>query len=579
MHRMLLLIFQMKFFFPSESFTTNRISQLVQFSASIIEHLSPVPSGSFECWFYLEQSTLPRSESVIQQILLSDMLVSISKVVLSSPVHAQGVPIQRSQVLFFEFHSIHSTFTENQMLWNVHPKAKIIIFVPGQSCVDIPLAVHSVFKLRFQVIYLLVDSGLICRSLPLVSKMLEYREPFPMAALFDDYTRDLEGHPIVCVTLGLDSALYNSVKGIYQGPSIVWLEYTARMLNATPRSFFTACTMMNYECFSKAIVRKDRFNDLILDTVGVLRVSPSLFTRVDPSSMVIVTPRGSRFTVDELFSNPLSLAVWIVLVVFLVALKILKIFFPSHFKNDLFLVSLCGLEIKSMKKSSSSERMAVTALTIFFFIVLNAYETKLISLMTSKPRNEDIDSIEDLNRTGIAILLPPHKLSKIEEESLNLRFEHISGSMDGDGVLAVGRTYLFDSGSAALLKHMCRGDDKMFSLYKVLDEKVKMTILGNYIFKPDLMDPFARTHKRMVESGLQSFLKDKLAIQNVGGLLRYSYLKQPAEVVTVLDIEDLKPAWVSFGIGLLICCGVFCWEVLVGLVLSKFKIKFKKYLL
>ncbi|EDS39204.1 conserved hypothetical protein [Culex quinquefasciatus] len=394
--------------------------------------------------------------------------------------------------------------------------------------------------------------------------MLEYREPFPMAALFDDYTRDLEGHPIVCVTLGLDSALYNSVKGIYQGPSIVWLEYTARMLNATPRSFFTACTMMNYECFSKAIVRKDRFNDLILDTVGVLRVSPSLFTRVDPSSMVIVTPRGSRFTVDELFSNPLSLAVWIVLVVFLVALKILKIFFPSHFKNDLFLVSLCGLEIKSMKKSSSSERMAVTALTIFFFIVLNAYETKLISLMTSKPRNEDIDSIEDLNRTGIAILLPPHKLSKIEEESLNLRFEHISGSMDGDGVLAVGRTYLFDSGSAALLKHMCRGDDKMFSLYKVLDEKVKMTILGNYIFKPDLMDPFARTHKRMVESGLQSFLKDKLAIQNVGGLLRYSYLKRPAEVVTVLDIEDLKPAWVSFGIGLLICCGVFCWEVLVG---------------
>ncbi|KAL1398989.1 hypothetical protein pipiens_002293 [Culex pipiens pipiens] len=379
--------------------------------------------------------------------------------------------------------------------------------------------------------------------------MLEYREPFPMSALFDDYTRDLEGHPIVCVTLGLDSALYIPVKGIYQGPSIVWLEHTARMLNATRRSFSTACTIMNYECFSKAIVRKDGFNDLILDTVGVLGVSPSLLTRVDPSSMVIVTPRGSRFTVDELFSNPLSLVVWIVLVVFLVALKILKIFFPFHFKNDLILVTLCGLEVQSMQKSSRSERMAVTALTIFFFIVLNAYETKLISLMTSKPRHEDIDSIEALNRTGITILLPPGKLSKVEEDSLNLRFEHISEAMDGDGVLTVGRTYLFDGGSAALLKHMCRGDDKMFSQYKVLDEKVKMTILGNYIFKPDLVDPFARTHEIMIESGLQSFLKYKLDIQHVGGLLRYSYLKRPAEVVTVLDIEDLKPAWVSYGIG------------------------------
>ncbi|KAL9703972.1 hypothetical protein quinque_007490 [Culex quinquefasciatus] len=183
--------------------------------------------------------------------------------------------------------------------------------------------------------------------------------------------------------------------------------------------------------------------------------------------------------------------------------------------------------------------LAFHTLIIFFFIILSVYEVKIMTLMTNRPRHADVKSIEDLNRKGIKVWCPPHKLSPGDEKNLNLDFE----SMDNESNTLDGiHTYLFDEQSALLFEHMCGGNTELYSLYIILGEKLRMFIIGNVIFNPTLMEPFRLTHESLIESGIHRFLREGLISHTVGGLHTYKSYQQKQQVTSMLNIEDLLPA-------------------------------------
>lgn len=454
--------------------------------------------------------------------------------------------MERASLIFFEFRSNASVFRESSMLWRANARTKMFTFVRGRSCRDIPSSIHSELGARLEVYYLLVDADLICRSLPLTKEMLEYRRTDPMEFLFADRTRQLNGYRINCVLMGRFNFLYLPINGKGIGPSLSWLRVTAMMVNATFDFIFGSCLALDDDCWKKYICRKGGFNDIILDTFSIQELDAITMPRLDVSSFVILTPRGAHFGVEELLVAPFSLAVWIVLILFVVTLKFVETYFSTFFRNDLILLPLCGLERQNFLKTSRIERITLTALIIFFFIILSVYEVKIMTLMTNRPRHADVKSIEDLSRKGIKVWCPPHKLSPGDEKNLNLDFE----SMDNESKTLDGiHTYLFDEQSALLFEHMCGGNTELYSLYIILGEKLRMFIIGNVIFNPTLMEPFRLTHESLIESGIHRFLREGLISHTVGGLHTYKSYQQKQQVTSMLNIEDLLPAWLVLGVG------------------------------
>ncbi|EDS29424.1 conserved hypothetical protein [Culex quinquefasciatus] len=356
---------------------------LDELSVSIVNYLETVSFGPFECWFYRERwSKLPEDNSTIEHLLTLNSLSLVPKKVISSPFDVKHAAIEQSSLIFFEFRSNESVFSEESILWQWQPQTKLLIFATGQSCRDIPTGVHNQFKARLEVFYLFLDADLICRSLPLTREILVFKRSVPLAVLFEDRT------------------------------------------------------------------------------------------------------------------------------------------------------------------------------------LLSVYEVKITTLMTNRPRHADINTIEDLKRNGIKVLLPPMKLSAYEEKLIDLQFEHIDPSTQMENSLDGIHSYLFEEQSAVLYKFMCQEEDKERCMaYTSLSEKVKLLMRGNYIFNPTLMEPFSWIHQLLIESGIHNFSRENITSFVVGGLLKYRTLSDNAQVANMLNIADLKPAWISLGIGYAVGFSVAVFEL------------------
>ncbi|EDS34166.1 conserved hypothetical protein [Culex quinquefasciatus] len=241
---------------------------LDELSVSIINYLETVSFGPFECWFYRERwSKLPEDNSTIEHLLTLNSLSLVPKKVISSPFDVNHAAVELSSLIFFEFRSNGSIFREESILWQLQPQTRLLIFARGQSCRDIPTRVHDQFKARFEVFYLFLDADLVCRSLPLTREMLEFERSVPLAVLFEDRTRQLNGYPLSCVAFGIDIFHYANMNGVGVGPTMVWIVETAKLLNTTVKMVFSYCEQLNDECWKNAVIRGDGFNDIIIDVI------------------------------------------------------------------------------------------------------------------------------------------------------------------------------------------------------------------------------------------------------------------------------------------------------------------------
>ncbi|EDS39206.1 conserved hypothetical protein [Culex quinquefasciatus] len=542
-----------------ESISPQRMVQLVQISESIINYLEPLLPSPFECWFYYEQSNLPKNESVIRHILTSNESILTPRVVLSSPFDPFKLPTSRARLVFFEFSAENSTFAESDLLVIAAPETKYIVIVRGRSCSEIPPSIWVAFNERVRVVYLLVDGDLICLNSPLAKKLMEFRRPFLVDVLFDDSTRDLNGYPIKFVTLGFGNYLYAKINGKLQGPNIIpdiqdpVVQYAVDLQNS--KMFFLKLFVIafagqvlpsysispermiqlvnistdiiqyrksiltnSFECwfiyeqsclprnesviqhvltsteliFTPRVVLSSPFNlddTLITRTrliffefrtdVYTFAAEDALLMGVHPKTKFVIIVRGRSCaeippSIHEAFKlrlNAVYLLVDADVICRYVSLvrELLEIRRPFAV-DELFddgTRDLNGYPIKFVTLGFGNYLYATNNDKLFGSSIVCAYETKLISLITSRPRHATFKSIQDLNRAGIKVLLPPYKLSKYQEDFMDIQFEPML-DVSTFTALDMVHSYLFDEAS---LKYSSKETVRQGSSYTALAEK------------------------------------------------------------------------------------------------------------
>ncbi|KAL1398571.1 hypothetical protein pipiens_002371 [Culex pipiens pipiens] len=120
------------------------------------------------------------------------------------------------------------------------------------------------------------------------------------------------------------------------------------------------------------------------------------------SGDVFAVPR-SAVSMVQLFTMPFSWQVWTTLALILAMAEIVHLLFPGSLKNDPILLVLCGFEKYDLHRSGQLEKFLLMPLIVLMFFAICAYETKLLSLMTSKPAAKTIRTIQELVDSGIQI--------------------------------------------------------------------------------------------------------------------------------------------------------------------------------
>ncbi|KAL1377660.1 hypothetical protein pipiens_004139 [Culex pipiens pipiens] len=122
-----------------------------------------------------------------------------------------------------------------------------------------------------------------------------------------------------------------------------------------------------------------------------------------PHAMVIAAPSGRRLTALEIFTIPFQRELWIWLMTFLLISVLLMLLFPTGFTNNLILLPVCGFDRRQFHLVSTLEKTFLIALIVIYFVLLSAYQAKIITLMTEFPHAADPRTLDDLLRNNMTV--------------------------------------------------------------------------------------------------------------------------------------------------------------------------------
>ncbi|KAL9708097.1 hypothetical protein quinque_011615 [Culex quinquefasciatus] len=193
------------------------------------------------------------------------------------------------------------------------------------------------------------------------------------------------------------------------GRLIEWICNTLRHLNGTCDPYQVKCEGTDLEqCYNVARwYNASRLYDVTLDTLVYTEYLSNFLYSTIPDKLQVAAPRGRRLTAYELFAIPFRRELWIALTISIVLSYLLTWIRPNLFQNDLVLMSICGFERHDLNQVSRLEKITMISLIIVTFVLLSAYEAKLVAFMSSFPYAASPRSFGDLLRSGITI--PVHE--------------------------------------------------------------------------------------------------------------------------------------------------------------------------
>ncbi|XP_052565967.1 uncharacterized protein LOC128093406 [Culex pipiens pallens] len=281
---------------------------------------------------------------------------------------------------------------------------------------------------------------------------------------------------------------------------------------------------------------------------------PSLvLVHADPETNVILVPRGRTLNVFELFKAPFTTEAWILLLLIIISLEVLSFILPSQFKNDPALFLICGLERYDLHKAKRWEKMIFFAFIIFFFLMTNAYETKIISMMASKPTHRSIKTIEELVKAEIPTKANFNHVIKLDLGQLNKTLQNATEDLSSmDGVSA----YLATRTKSEIFLPIYHFDYSLQrTSYLIMAETLGLLIgaLQTSDRNP-LQGVLEASHATFVEGGLLDHYTERMK-------MKYFYHRRRTQPQaengrTLLGIDDLAPAWIALGHDVLQVSGI-----------------------
>lgn len=284
----------------------------------------------------------------------------------------------------------------------------------------------------------------------------------------------------------------------------------------------------------------------------------TVFTTI-PMITRILVPRDRPLNAAELLLLPFSREVWILLLVILVMAEVMKQIFPDHFKNDPILLVVCGFERHDLHQAGRWEKIVLHSLIILMFFASNAFETRIISLMISKPSIQRIKTLEDAARAGVRFFADLDRFpwfanhSQIGKLFVN-GIQEFYETTPGMGVFV-------DDDTAKIAPITSFDYERKQPFYEALDFR-SLDAFNAYLmsFRNPFLVEFEHIHLKLVEAGIYEWWNQhniRLIINAVVGRRE----RDDVDSKIYLDMDDILPAWMILGVGCGIAMVVFIWEL------------------
>lgn len=346
-----------------------------------------------------------------------------------------------------------------------------------------------------------------------------------------------------------------------------WVEETARHMNTEAVEYQHNCSKLTgksfYHCLMECKGNQNPLDIIFLyiymtNANSRYRRAPVIYTSI-PLHMKIAVPRDRPLNVAELLVMPFSWQVWVLLIVIFVLSEIIKHRFPGSFKNDPTLLAVCGFEQHDLNQAGRSEKILFLSLITLMFFITNAFETKIVSMMISKPSVQRIQTLADLAKSNLRfhedLEASPHFAAHPVMSSMVVHGEAPTFSETVPGV-----AMLWYSDFAEVRLDVSFDFVRMQPFYVLLDYEFTIGPETYEIWYRDIFAEALRsTHLSLVENGIMKCSKDLWR-----RLVRLKHLGRRArreiENKVELEFDDMQPGWMVLLVGLLCSVAFFLGE-------------------
>lgn len=545
---------------PISTYTTEALDYLLR----SIEFLVSVKPGLFSCVFIDFSPHFPY-DNILNALLQSPRLEYVVKYVANGSYteEMEKLPLHPSLLIIHPGQDLEH-LKRNETKYNLYNY--VVLFNPLTRMLVLGEPLDITSKMTFQ------------------SEMYEYRVKY--SVFFDISTmrsRQINGYWQFDEIKPLDPIfLFESYRNYMAGLRIFYIKaenivpfvWNYHWLNETARYLHTEAVEVPHNCsgsgptFYKCLHKHQTSYsqvDIIFSLVYILLFLPRLFQTLYtsfPWIYTIVVPRDRPLNAVELMLLPFSWPVWTLLLTVIVLSEMAKRFFPRLFRNDPFLLAVCGFERHNLHRAGRWEKAVLLSLIILMFFMTNAFETRIVSLMVNKPSIQRIKTLADLTQSGLKFY------ADLENTPFNINHS-VVGKMIVQGKAmelyeaAAGVARFEAHEKVQLLIDSTFDYDRMQSFYVALDyERYEAPETYLTSWRSLFLEPFRYIHLILTEAGLMDFWKrqwrDDLRSQYIGRRPRVD-----SESEVELNFEDMEPAWMALLIGFGVSVVGFLGEILL----------------
>ncbi|XP_039430786.2 uncharacterized protein LOC120413879 [Culex pipiens pallens] len=543
----------------------------IELTLKVIESIADNHGGHFTWWIYNLEAA---DDGFVTALLEAPHIRNIPRQVLSTTSMTVVNPLEHAPSLIV----IRCVVCGPRNDWehlkyaNVSVETRILVVhqCEGDKQFEWMFSLFEKLKL-VNTVFLDLEDNMIVHAMVFKRELVVISNfEVPPSELFVDHARDLYGYRI-SVSMSdpkPETTIFKKFKKVI-GRDFQWIEQTADHLNGSVDIKIIDCSRLSTaECSSKRMYQSNKKqHDISLDPSYATRMKYFFIDGVEPDRSVIMVPGGQRLTPLEVFIVPFHLYVWVMLTLLVIACWTLVLYYANTFINDPILAALSGIERRSFHLTGKPEKMLILILSILFFIMLQAYETKIIAMMTSYPYMSDPRDLEDLERFGI-------KVRHIEGNSKytfsnNAELQSLMQTVTTRNVSEIFKYAVI--GEENLLKliisisrHIYNRDGRFIILK---DYHLGLAIRQYYMAqRSPLAKEFKRTQRIFFEVGLSRFWMDQVMhIYQLRARLddfKAGVQLERSEGDGNLGIDEMAPAWYVILIGWLCSAAVCIFEVI-----------------
>ncbi|KXJ70683.1 hypothetical protein RP20_CCG022764 [Aedes albopictus] len=539
----------------------------LEYTAQAVKYLSDHHTGTFTCWIY----RLGHSwESVLDVLLEFDELRTIPKLTMTSMEVGIVDPFQWKPTLMIvewlhtEIDPLSDTEWDHMRLNMISGEVKVLILHWFQTKKELWNVLRLFYgcRMHYTRFVSLIDGTM--SYFNIFTEKLIVRKAPPVNELFFDQTTNVLGYEVKASYQGIGVGTTKFHKRKVYGADILWIGSTAFHLNGSVEITRLECDKTQisiHECVKRRVQRGGVVYDINLDHYHTIKVYSSNIITAQPDKIVIMAPRGRRLTALEMFAVPFTVIVWYLMTLLVAVCWITTWTFPNLTVNDPVFVSIFGIERISIHDTTRREKLILLSLIWLFFFLTNAFETKLIALMTSYPHVQNPRDLNDLHCMNLKFRIAEnHSLFYFADPALDSLLEVVSAAN-------VSRDQYFAQIGVEDEIDILMSDVDHYDFEAKRSRFVKLDGFHYGIVhrqhrikaRSPLAHHFVRTDRIFFETGIRQHWSD-LVKHNYRLSSHFEFQAVLVEYDDDLDMHGLQPAWFVIAIGLACSTLVFACE-------------------